>query len=150
MMGGNLDSLLLELKKLVPEILRDAIPNDPLPRLLREVIGHFDVYMMRRNWLGPCPALINDVRNFVGNIKTPFVAPSVVKPFGELLSGIAVRHIHVQLALLGQTRKREIAATQVAIDRTHRIVPKEQVKFRVKRVTKVQFNNHLLCANLFC
>src|ERR1035441_251028 len=99
MMGGNLDGLLLKLKKLISEIFRDTIANDSFPRFLREMVSHFDVDVMRWNRFWTCPALVDDVRNFDGNIQTPLVAPSVIEPPGQLLAGIVVSHIDVQLAL---------------------------------------------------
>ncbi len=55
-----------------------------------------------------------------------------------------------QLALFRQAREGQIAAPQKANSRTHRIVPKQQVKFGVQRVTEMKFDNHLLGANLCC
>ena len=99
MVGSYLHGLFLKFKELISEILRDTIANDSFPRFLGEMVSHFDVDVVRWNRLWTCPALVNDVCNFVGNVQTPLVAPPVVEPPGQLLAGIVIRYINVQFAL---------------------------------------------------
>ena len=99
MVGSYLDGFFLKLKELISEIFRDSIANDSFPRFLGEMVSHFDVDVVRWNRLWTCPALVDDVCDFIGNVQTPLVAPSVVEPPGQLLAGIVIRYIDIQLTL---------------------------------------------------
>ena len=47
--GGDLDRRRLELEQLVAEVARDAELGKPGARLLRQVVGHLDVDVVRRD-----------------------------------------------------------------------------------------------------
>jgi len=100
MMGCDLYGLLLELKELRTKIAWYAVADYSFSRLLREVVGHLDVDMMRRNWHWPRPALIDDIGDFFRDVQAPFIIPAFIEPSRQLLAGVVICNVHVQLTLL--------------------------------------------------
>src|SRR5260370_13499358 len=99
MVCGDLHGLLLELEELVPEILWNAVPNNAISRLLREMVGNLDVDMVRRDRLGSRPALIDNVCYFLRDVQAPFVTPAVVEPSCQLVAGVMISDVYLQLSL---------------------------------------------------
>ncbi len=100
MMGRDFHGRDLEVEEPVAEVLWDGVLDDAFPRLLREVVGHLHVDMVRRDCVWPGPALVDDVGDLLRDVDAPMVGPSVFKPLRELVAGVVVRDVDVQLALL--------------------------------------------------
>ena len=113
-----------------------------------EVVGHLEVDVVGRYQRFPCPAIFNDLKQFVRDVDAEALIPSVFKPPLELESGVVVEHVHVQLALSRKARKGQIAATQKADDGVDGIVAKQKVELCVQRVTQKELDDDLLGAKL--
>ena len=61
MMGSNLDCSLLKFEQLVAKVGRDLEFLQSCPRLLRQVIGHLDIDVVRRQDFHPCPTVVDDL-----------------------------------------------------------------------------------------
>ena len=120
-MSRNLDCRNLEIKELLTEIAGDAELGQAGSGLLRKMVGHLQVDVVRRGSLLACPAILDDCNQFVGNVEAPTVIPSVFKPLGQFLAGVVVHYIHVQFTLIGKTGEGQIAAAQKADRRIDRI-----------------------------
>ena len=77
------------------------------------MVGHLDVNVMGRDKFFACPAFLDNIDQFFGDIHTPTVSPSIFEPLCQLLAGVVIQYVHVQLALLGKSRERQIATSQV-------------------------------------
>ena len=95
--------------------MRNSVKPDP--GLLGQVVGHLQIDVVGRDELLACPALVDDVDQFLGDVDAPAVVPAVLEPLGQLLAGVMVDHVDVQLALLRKSGQRQVAAAQVADDR---------------------------------
>ena len=134
--GRDLDGGGLKFKQLVSKVFGDAVLDDSFTRLLGKVVRHLDVDMVRRNGLLACPALLDDFRDFLGNIETPFVVPAFVKPFGEFLAGVVVHHIDVEFALFGESGERQVAAAEKGDGWVDRVGTMAKVELRVQGVAQ--------------
>ena len=61
----------------------------------------------------------------------------------ELVAGVVVEHVDVQLALLREAATGQVAAAEVADDRVDRVGPEEQVELGVQRVAEEQLDDDL-------
>src|SRR5258708_7057364 len=102
------------------------------------MVGHLDVDVVRRDQGLFGPPFLDDLHQFGGNVDAPTVLPPIFEPLSELRAGIVVEYVHVEFALAGQARQRQVTATQVADDGIDGVRSKEQVKLGVKRMTKEQ------------
>jgi hypothetical protein len=59
-----------------------------------------------------------------------------------------VEDVHVELALVGKAREREVAAAEVADDGVDGIGAEQQVKLGMKRMAEEEFHHKLPCLQL--
>ncbi|MNC96754.1 hypothetical protein D3C83_142110 [compost metagenome] len=59
-MRGNLDCRNLEIKELVAKVTWETKLADSSARFLRQMVGHFDVDMIRRDGFLASPAFLKD------------------------------------------------------------------------------------------
>ena len=85
---------------------RDAELRETGARLLREVVRHLEVDVIRRRVVRPRPTLIDDRRQFLGDVEREAVVPAVIEPGLQLLAGVVIKNIDIQLSLLCETGKR--------------------------------------------
>lgn len=147
--GGDFDGGNLEFEQLVAEVAGDSKLGETGPGLLGQVIGHLDVDVIRRNRLWTCPTAIDDLDKFFGDVDTEPVVPAVIKPHGQLVAGIVVEYIDVELSLLRKPGQREVAAAQVAYLGVKRIFAEEQIQFGVELMAQKKFYHELSGSDLF-
>ena len=70
------------------------------------------------------------------------------EPVRQLRTGIAVQHINIQFALMGETGQGEITAAQITDDRVHRVLPVQQIQLGVQQVAKIDLHHELVSAKL--
>ena len=146
--GGDLDGGHLEFKELVAEVAGDAKLGETGSGLLGQVIGHLDVDVIRRNQLSACPALVDDLDQFLGDIDAEPVIPAVLEPLGQLIAGIMVENIHIQFSLLRQSGEGQVAAAQIAYLGIERVLAEEEIQFGMKRMAEEQLDHELSCGDL--
>ena len=113
----------------------------PAARFLREVIGHFEVDIIGRKQLFARPAFVDDLGQFLRDIEAPAIVPAVVEPRLQLLAGVVVEDIDVQLALARQPGEGEVAAAHKAGDGIIGIGAVQQVQFGVQLVAQEQLDD---------
>jgi hypothetical protein len=111
----DLDGGDLEVEQVLPKT-GNAEFGKAGPCFLSQVIGHLEIDVVRRHQAFACPAFVDDVGQFLGDVDAPAVGPAVLEPIDQLVAGIVLQHIDVQLALLGKAGQREVAAAQKASD----------------------------------
>ena len=109
-MGRYLDRLRLEVEQPVAEHLGNPELGKTGAGFVREVVGHLEVDVVGRYQRLPRPALFDDLKQLVCDVNAEAVGPPVLEPPLELESGIVVEHVHVQLALPGETGEGQVAA----------------------------------------
>ena len=87
---------------------------------------------MRRDEFLPRPTLLDNLDDLFRDIDAPMIVPPIFEPFGELLAGVMIEHVDVELALIEQPRLGEVTTAQVADDRIDGIGPEQQVELGVK------------------
>ena len=147
-MGRYLDGCCLEVEQPVAEHLGNPELGETRARLVREVIGHLEVDVVGRYQCFTCPTVLDGLKQFVCDVSAEVVGPPVLEPLLELESGVVVEHVHVQLALPGESREGQVATAQVADDWVDGIVSEQQVELRVQRVTQEELDDDLLGAEL--
>ena len=70
----------MELEQLVLEDAGDAELVHPLAGLVREVVGHLEVNVVGRNEFLASPALLDDADQFVADVDTELVLPTLLEP----------------------------------------------------------------------
>jgi len=120
-MRGDLDGGDLVVEQAISKFRRDAELGKPGAGFLRQVVRHLHVDLIRREHFLPRPAFINNLDQFSRNVDAPAITPSCLEPLNQLVGGIVIEHVDIQLALMGEAGKREIAATQVADNGIDRI-----------------------------
>src|SRR6266496_5251640 len=100
-MRSNFNSRCLILEQLITELRRDAELRKAISSFLREVISNLNVNVIRRNDFFARPALLNDRYKLVGDVDAPFVVPLCVKPSGEFLGRVTIKHVDVKFPLVG-------------------------------------------------
>ena len=148
MSGGNEHGGALEWEKFLMELFRQFVAVLAVTRFLGKMPRHFEINVVRRQEVGPRPTLINDVGKFVGNIETPAVRPAVVKPLGEFVRRVVIKHVHVQFTLRAQTGKCEVAAAEKTGDGVVGVGAEAEIKFGVKRMREKQLHGEFLRAKL--
>ena len=113
----------LVIEQAIAELGRNAELGQAGARLLRQVVGHLDVDVVRRERRLARPAFLDDLHQLGGDVDAPAVVPAIFEPFGELVGGVVVEHVHVEFALIRQAGEREIAAAEIADDRVDRVGP---------------------------
>ena len=86
------------------------------------------------------PALLDDLDQLVGDVDRPAIVPAIFEPALELVAGVVVEHVDVQLALRRQARQRQVAAAEKADRRVVRVVPEEQVELGVEGMAEEQLD----------
>ena len=89
---------------------------------------------MRRHQTLAGPAFVDDVRKFIGDVDTPAVAPAILEPIHQLVAGVVLKYIDIQLALPGESGNGKVAATQKTSDWIVGVLPVQQVELGVQRV----------------
>ena len=140
---GDLHGGGLEVEEPGAEVPGDAEPGQPGPRLLRQVVRHLDVDVMRRNRFLPRPAPPDDRGQLVRHVDAPAVVPALLEPRRELFARVVVEHVDVELALTGQPGLREVAAAQIPHRRIGRVRPEQQVKLGVQGMAEKQLHHDL-------
>jgi len=110
MVGSDLHRRLLEFKKSVAEIAGDTEFRQTGPRLLGKVIGHLNVNVIRRDRIGARPTGVDDLDKLLRNIDAEPVIPTVFEPPGKFITGIVVKNIYIEFALLRKSCQSQIAA----------------------------------------
>ena len=114
--AADLDGGGLEVKQGIAEVGGDAKFGEAGARLLGEVVGDLDVYVVRVDKFLARPAFVDDGGQLFGYIDAPAVIPAFFEPAGELVAGVMVEDVDVQLALSGEAGLGQVAAAQVADD----------------------------------
>ena len=140
---GDLHGGGLEVEEPVSEVPGNAELRQPGPRLLRQVVRHLDVDVMRRDRFLPRPAPPDDRGQLVRYVDAPAVVPALLEPRRELFAGVVVEHVDVELALTGQPGLREVAAAQIPDHRVGRVGPEQQVELGVQRMPEKQLHHDL-------
>src|SRR5579884_2551499 len=92
----------LEVEQKPFELLGQTKLGNAGPGLLRQVVGHLEVHVVRRNEALTSPACIDDLGKLLRNVNRPLVVPAAVEPRLELCRRVEVKNIHVELTLLHQ------------------------------------------------
>lgn len=108
------DGYRLKWKKLRAEVLGNRELGKAGACLLRKVVGHLEVDVVRRDGVIARLARIDDFSELLGNVDAPCVIPLAFKPSLQLVAGVLVENIHVQITLIAQARERQIAASHEA------------------------------------
>ena len=140
-MSSDFDRGLLELEECVAEVIGNTKLVEPGSCLLRQVIRRFDVNVVRGDRFRPRPTIVNDIDKLGRDVVAEVIRPTVLEPAGELLAGIVVEHIDIQLALLREARQRQVAAAEIAHPRTDEVLATEQIQLGVKRVAKEELDD---------
>ena len=148
MMRGDLHGRRLEVEKLVAEVARNAKLGQAGPRLLRQVVGDLDVDVMGRNQSLARPALLDDRGELVRDVDAPTAVPAVLEPAGELLAGVLIEHVHVELALKRQSGLREVAAAQVRHRGADQVRAEQQIEPGMEGMPEKEPDHHLPCPDL--
>ena len=125
------------------QVLRNPEFTHPGAGLAGQVVGHLQVDVVRLVPLLARPALVDDLREFQGDIDGPAVRPAVLEPLRELLRGVGVNHVHVQLTLPFQAREGQVAAAHVRHARRGVIRPVQEVQLGVQQEAQEQLDLHL-------
>ena len=107
------------------------------------MICHLDVDVVRGNRFRACPALVDDLDQFLGDVDTKPIVPSILEPPGQLVAGVVVENIHVELSLFRQPSEGEVAASQVAYLRVERVLAEEQIELGVEGMAEKQLDHEL-------
>ena len=87
-------------KSLLPKSLGNAELRKSGACFLGKVVGHLDVDMVRGIGSSRAQLLVDDLDEFLGDVDAKPVVPSILEPSGELVAGVMVKDIDVELALL--------------------------------------------------
>ena len=140
-MGGYLHGLSLKFEKRVAEVSRDGELADAGLRLARQVVGHLQIDVVRREHLLSRPALVDNAREFGADIDAETIVPAVFKPCLELEAGIVLEDVEVELALLNQAGHGEVAAADESGDRVVRVVPVVEVELGVECMAEEELDD---------
>ena len=99
------DGRLLEFQQFPRHRRRQAEPDQAVSGFFRQVIGHLEVDQIGLQPGFPRPGFIQEFDQFQVGAKGKRVVPSLLEPFGELLSGGDISDVHVQFALLSEARQ---------------------------------------------
>jgi hypothetical protein len=110
---------------------------------MEKVIRHLDVNPVGRDGVGPRPAFLDDLDEFLGDVHAPTVGPAVFEPAGKLLRCVVVEHVHVEFALMRQAGEREVAGAEEPDDGVDGVRAEAEVELGVERVPKEQLHDHL-------
>ena len=142
-MGGDLHGRRLVIEQPVAEDGGDLELVEAGAGLTREVPRHLQVDVVRRNQLLARPALLDDLRQLLGDVDAVGVVPTILEPGGELVGGVLVQHVDVQLALSGKAGERQVATPQIGDLRDERVVAVEEVELGVQRMAEEQLDDDL-------
>lgn len=111
----------------------------PCPRLLRQVVRHFEVDMVRRDRFFSRPRFLDHLYQIVADVQTPFIRPPILEPFRKFRRRVTVQNVDVQFALSLKPRKREVRTPHVSDNFVYGVGrAMEQVQFRVQVVLDVE------------
>ena len=115
-MGGDLDRGDLELEELVAEVAGNAELGQAGAGLLGKVVGHLQVDVVGRSVSSRAQlsSMISTSSSEMSRHQRSFQRSS--NQLGQFLAGVVVEDIDVQLALVGQAGRGEIAAAEKADD----------------------------------
>ncbi len=136
--GGDLDRRLLEVEEQPVDVLRDTELRQAGPSVPRQVPGDLQVHVERRDDPLRGPRLVDRAHQLLREVERESVAVAIVEPPRELVAGVDVQHVDVELALPRQPREREVAAPEEGDPRAHRVAPVDQVELRVERPPQVK------------
>ena len=142
-MGGDLDGGRLEFEEGIAEIGGDAKFGEAGARLLGKMVGDLDVDVVRGDQLLACPTFVDDGGKLFGDVDAPTVVPTLFEPVGELVAGIMVEDVDVQLALTGEAGLGKVAAAQIADNWVDGVGAVEQVELGMERVGKEELDDEL-------
>ena len=148
MPGRNANGSGLKFQQGAAHIRRDGELGQSGTGFFRQVIGHLDVNLIGRRTFRPRPTFVNHLDEFLGDVHAPMVFPAIFKPACEFFGGVVVEDIHVEFALMRQTRKREIARTEKPRDGIVGVGAEAEIKFGVERVTEEKFHDNFACFQL--
>ena len=57
------------------------------------MIGHLHINQVRQNEVGTRPTFLDDLNQFLRDVQTPTVGPTIIKPLGELGRGVVIKDI---------------------------------------------------------
>ena len=139
--GGDLHRRGLKVEQGGAEVARDAELGQAGARLLRQVVGHLDVDVVRRNRRVARPTRVDDLRQFVRDVHAPAVGPACLEPAGQLPTGVVVQHVDVEFALPRQAGLGQVAAAQIADGRVDRVGPEQEVELGVQRMAEEELDD---------
>ena len=70
-----------------------------------QLIGHLHVDVIRRNGGFAGPAGFYDLGQFLGDIYAESVGPPFLKPSRELVAGVMIHNVDIELTVLPKTTK---------------------------------------------
>ena len=82
MAGSNFDGCLLEIEKAALELWRNGKFLDASTSLFAQMVGRFQIYIIRWYLLFSCPTVVNNLYQFFGDVKAELVFPTVIEPTG--------------------------------------------------------------------
>ncbi len=141
--GRNANCGGLKFEEGIAHVGRNGEFGQPGPGLFGQVVGHLDVDVIGGRALGPRPAFVNHLNEFLGNVHAPLVAPAVLEPLFEFPGGVLVEDVHVEFALVGQAGEREVARTEETGDGVVGVGPEAEVKFGVEGVPEEKLYDNL-------
>lgn len=145
MAGYYLDGVLLEIKKFLLEYRRQCKFLYSVACLFAEMVGNFEIDMIRWNQFLCRPAFVYGFDKFIGNLNAETVVPAVIEPFVELLSLVTVTKLGIKFSLLGKTGISEVATAHYRLNGIRAIIGTMcQIQFGMKRLTDRKFYYHLL------
>ena len=145
---SKLDRGYLKSEEPGPKIFRYAKLNKPLTSILAKVVGDLDVDVIRRDLSLARPALVDDARQFVGDVQAPDVIPALFKPGCQFAARVAIHHIDVQFALVLQAGPGEVAASEIAYFRVNGIGAEKQIQLGVEGMPEEELHHNLTGSNL--
>ena len=101
------------------------------PGLLGQVVGHLEVNVVGRKGFPRAQLSSMIADQVVGNVEAPAVVPAILEPAGQLVAGVVVENIDIQLPLVRQAGKRQVAAADKADSGVHLVGAEEQIEFGV-------------------
>ena len=106
MVGGNLHGRDLEIEQHIGEIAGKTEFGEARAGLLGQMVGNFQVDVVRRRQLCPCPTLFDDLDQFLGNVPAEVIIPAFLEPLRKFLAGVLIENVDIQFALAAKAQRR--------------------------------------------
>ena len=110
MVSNNFDCVLLEVEKVVLKLRGKSVLFHAVSCFLAQMIGDFEIDVIRRYGLVSRPAIFNGADKVVGDVEAEIVVPAVFKPISVDFSLVAVVVFYVKFTLVFQSRISQVTA----------------------------------------